>query len=159
MRLTPAAASNRIKDLESRFGVRLLTRTTRKLAPTEVGALLYEAASIFKKTVETVPRPERLFASMIFGNLTPTSGRDAMGGEIRFLLNDGEARVGEAGPGDTLLDFLRLERGLKGTKEGCARAIAAPARCWWGGSMTAHSFTSPSTPASAFLPPATAAMS
>ena len=43
-----------------------------------------------------------------------------MGGEIRFLLNDGEARVGEAGPGDTLLDFLRLERGLKGTKEGCA---------------------------------------
>jgi xanthine dehydrogenase small subunit len=43
-----------------------------------------------------------------------------MGGEIRFLLNDSEARVGEAGPGDTLLDFLRLERGLKGTKEGCA---------------------------------------
>jgi xanthine dehydrogenase small subunit len=43
-----------------------------------------------------------------------------MGGQIRFLLNDGEARVGEAGPGDTLLDFVRLERGLKGTKEGCA---------------------------------------
>jgi xanthine dehydrogenase small subunit len=43
-----------------------------------------------------------------------------MGGEIRFLLNDGEARVGEAAPGDTLLDFLRLERGLKGAKEGCA---------------------------------------
>jgi xanthine dehydrogenase small subunit len=43
-----------------------------------------------------------------------------MGGEIRFLLNGGEARIGEAGPGDTLLDFLRLQRGLKGTKEGCA---------------------------------------
>ena len=43
-----------------------------------------------------------------------------MAEEIRFLLNDAEALVGEAGPGDTLLDYLRLERGLTGTKEGCA---------------------------------------
>ncbi len=43
-----------------------------------------------------------------------------MGGEIRFLLNGGEARLSEVGPGDTLLDFLRLERRLTGTKEGCA---------------------------------------
>jgi len=39
---------------------------------------------------------------------------------IRFLLNDTEIRLSEAGPGDTLLDFLRLGRGLTGTKEGCA---------------------------------------
>ncbi len=39
---------------------------------------------------------------------------------IRFLLNDTEIRLTEAGPGDTLLDFLRLGRGLTGTKEGCA---------------------------------------
>ena len=43
-----------------------------------------------------------------------------MGGEIRFLLNGGEARLSEVGPGDTLLDYLRLERRLTGTKEGCA---------------------------------------
>ena len=39
---------------------------------------------------------------------------------IRFLINDSEALVAEAGPGDTLLDYLRLARGLTGTKEGCA---------------------------------------
>lgn len=39
---------------------------------------------------------------------------------IRFLLNETEIRLTEAGPGDTLLDFLRLGRGLTGTKEGCA---------------------------------------
>jgi len=47
-------------------------------------------------------------------------GEEIRGEEIRFLINDAEACVGEAGPGDTLLDHLRLSRGLKGTKEGCA---------------------------------------
>ena len=40
--------------------------------------------------------------------------------EIRFLLNDEEVALGDAGAGDTLLEFLRLRRGLRGTKEGCA---------------------------------------
>lgn len=39
---------------------------------------------------------------------------------IRFLLNQTEVVLTEAGPGDTVLDFLRLGRGLTGTKEGCA---------------------------------------
>ncbi len=39
---------------------------------------------------------------------------------IRFLLNDTEIVLTEAGPADTLLDFLRLGRRLTGTKEGCA---------------------------------------
>ena len=43
-----------------------------------------------------------------------------MSSDIRFLLNDTEIRVTEAGPGDTLLDFIRLGRRLMGTKEGCA---------------------------------------
>jgi len=43
-----------------------------------------------------------------------------MAGDIRFLLNGDEVRLASAGPGDTLLDFLRLERRLTGTKEGCA---------------------------------------
>ncbi|MBO6562298.1 MAG: xanthine dehydrogenase small subunit [Nisaea sp.] len=41
-------------------------------------------------------------------------------GEIRFLLNDREVRLGAVGAGDTLLDHLRLEQRLRGTKEGCA---------------------------------------
>jgi xanthine dehydrogenase small subunit len=40
--------------------------------------------------------------------------------EVRFLLNAGEVRLSEVGPADTLLDFLRINRRLTGTKEGCA---------------------------------------
>ena len=40
--------------------------------------------------------------------------------ELRFLVNDEEVALGDAGAGDSLLDFLRLRRGLLGAKEGCA---------------------------------------
>jgi xanthine dehydrogenase small subunit len=40
--------------------------------------------------------------------------------EIRFLLNDREQRIAKGSATDTLLDFLRIERRLTGTKEGCA---------------------------------------
>ena len=40
--------------------------------------------------------------------------------ELRFLLNGEEVALDDAGAGDSLLDFLRLRRGLRGTKEGCA---------------------------------------
>ncbi|MDO5605130.1 MAG: xanthine dehydrogenase small subunit [Paracoccus sp. (in: a-proteobacteria)] len=39
---------------------------------------------------------------------------------IRFLLNDQPVTLSEVAPDDTLLDFLRLNRRLTGTKEGCA---------------------------------------
>lgn len=39
--------------------------------------------------------------------------------EIAFLLNGTPVRIKDAPPTRTLLDFLREERGLKGTKEGC----------------------------------------
>jgi DNA-binding transcriptional LysR family regulator len=60
LRLTPAAASNRIKDLETRFGVRLLNRTTRKLAPTEIGAVLYENA---RKVIAALDETEAMLSS------------------------------------------------------------------------------------------------
>jgi DNA-binding transcriptional LysR family regulator len=44
LRLTPAVASNRIKELERRLGVRLLNRSTRKLTPTEVGQVFFDHA-------------------------------------------------------------------------------------------------------------------
>lgn len=40
--------------------------------------------------------------------------------EIRFLLNRREVRLSDVGASDTLLDHLRLEQRLVGTKEGCA---------------------------------------
>jgi xanthine dehydrogenase small subunit len=40
--------------------------------------------------------------------------------DIRFLLNDREISVSDLGASSTLLDFLRLDQRLTGTKEGCA---------------------------------------
>ncbi|HBD90569.1 MAG TPA: xanthine dehydrogenase small subunit, partial [Gemmobacter sp.] len=39
--------------------------------------------------------------------------------EIAFLLNGTPVRVSDADPTRTLLDFLREDKGLTGTKEGC----------------------------------------
>jgi DNA-binding transcriptional LysR family regulator len=59
-RLTPAVASNRIKELEERLGVRLFNRTTRKLTPTEIGKAYYDAA---KRVLEAVEESEAAVAS------------------------------------------------------------------------------------------------
>ena len=40
--------------------------------------------------------------------------------EIRFILNGKDMTLGEVAPDATLLDYLRLQRTLQGTKEGCA---------------------------------------
>ena len=40
--------------------------------------------------------------------------------EIRFLLNGREVSQKDVGASQTLLDFLRIDRRLTGTKEGCA---------------------------------------
>ena len=53
LRLTPAVASNRIRDLENRLGIRLFNRTTRKIAPTEAGRLYYDHA---KEIIEALDR-------------------------------------------------------------------------------------------------------
>jgi DNA-binding transcriptional LysR family regulator len=42
MRVSPAVASHRMKELEKHVGVRLFNRTTRQLSPTEQGQLFYE---------------------------------------------------------------------------------------------------------------------
>jgi xanthine dehydrogenase small subunit len=40
--------------------------------------------------------------------------------ELRFILNGLDVTLRETAPDQTLLDWLRLSRSLKGTKEGCA---------------------------------------
>ncbi|MFP7571400.1 LysR family transcriptional regulator [Marivita sp. S2033] len=52
LRLTPAVASNRIKELERRLDVRLFNRTTRKLSPTEVGRAFYDHARLVVQSLE-----------------------------------------------------------------------------------------------------------
>jgi DNA-binding transcriptional LysR family regulator len=58
-RVSPAVASNRIKELEAHLGVRLFNRTTRKLTPTEHGHLFYAGA---KKILEAVEEAEAAVA-------------------------------------------------------------------------------------------------
>jgi DNA-binding transcriptional LysR family regulator len=60
LRLSPAVASNRIKDLENRFGVRLLNRTTRKLTPTEIGRAFYDHA---RRVIHTLDEAEAMVSS------------------------------------------------------------------------------------------------
>ncbi|WP_323775753.1 LysR family transcriptional regulator [Leisingera sp.] len=55
LRLTPAVASKRIKELEKHLGVRLFNRTTRSLTPTEAGKLFYAEA---KKVLESIEDAE-----------------------------------------------------------------------------------------------------
>lgn len=59
LRLTPAVASNRVKELETRLGVRLFNRTTRNLSPTEVGKVFYAHA---RKVIETLDEAEAVVA-------------------------------------------------------------------------------------------------
>ena len=40
--------------------------------------------------------------------------------ELRFILNGQDVSLRDVAPDQTLLDWLRLSKLLKGTKEGCA---------------------------------------
>lgn len=52
LRLTPAVASKRIKELERHLDVRLFNRTTRKLTPTEAGLAFYDKATEVVRSLE-----------------------------------------------------------------------------------------------------------
>ncbi|MEO1159558.1 MAG: LysR family transcriptional regulator, partial [Pseudomonadota bacterium] len=63
-RVSPAVASNRIRELEKYLGVRLFNRTTRKLTPTEHGRVFYDGTV---KVLEAVREAEAAVAD-ISGN-------------------------------------------------------------------------------------------
>lgn len=66
LRLSAAAASHRILQLEEQMGVRLLNRTTRSLQPTEAGLIFYEHA------LEVLGAVERAENSMATASGVPT---------------------------------------------------------------------------------------
>ena len=53
LRLTPAVASKRLKELEKHLGVRLFNRTTRSMTPTEVGTVFYEEVKAVLEALDT----------------------------------------------------------------------------------------------------------
>lgn len=59
LRLTPAVASKRIKELEKHLGVRLFNRTTRSLTPTGAGSVFYEQT---KKVLASIDEAEATIA-------------------------------------------------------------------------------------------------
>jgi len=61
MRISPAVASNRIKELEKYLGVRLFNRTTRQLTPTEHGRVFYEGA---RRVLEAVTEAETAVSAL-----------------------------------------------------------------------------------------------
>ncbi|MEM6463907.1 MAG: LysR family transcriptional regulator [Pseudomonadota bacterium] len=52
LRISPAVASNRVKELEKYLGVRLFNRTTRQLTATEQGKIFYRGAGRIIQAVE-----------------------------------------------------------------------------------------------------------
>lgn len=66
LRMSPAAASHRILQLENRVSARLLNRTTRSLHPTEEGTIFYEHA------VEVLTAVERAESRMASASGTPS---------------------------------------------------------------------------------------
>ena len=143
LRMSPAVASNRIKELESRYGVRLLNRTTRKLVPTEVGRAFYENA---RRVIETLDEAEAVvsgFSGMPHGALRITAplglGRrliaplvpkfcdDYPGVELRLRLSDRNVDIIADGidlafflgePQDSALKWRRIAE--------CRRVLVAP---------------------------------
>lgn len=61
MRISPAVASNRIKELEKHLGVRLFNRTTRQLMPTEHGTVFYAGA---KQVLDSIVEAEAAVAAL-----------------------------------------------------------------------------------------------
>ncbi|MHA6644310.1 LysR family transcriptional regulator [Mesorhizobium sp. A623] len=61
MRISPAVASNRIKELEKHLGVRLFNRTTRQLMPTEHGTVFYEGA---KQVMDAIAHAEAAVSAL-----------------------------------------------------------------------------------------------
>src|SRR5690606_22988943 len=111
LRLSPAVASNRIKDLENRFGVRLLNRTTRKLTPTEIGRAFYDHA---RRVIDTLDEAEAMVSSFsgkpqgvirltaplglgrrLIAPLIPPFCRDNPGVEFRLRLSDRNVNIVE----------------------------------------------------------------
>jgi DNA-binding transcriptional LysR family regulator len=76
---TPSAVSQRIRALESRHALRLLNRTTRRLAPTEAGAQLLAHCDAMLQAAQAA------HASL-------ERSRDALDGELRLAAPVGFAR-------------------------------------------------------------------
>ncbi|MEN3792364.1 LysR family transcriptional regulator [Fulvimarina sp. MAC3] len=73
LRLTPAVASKRLKELENHLGVRLFNRTTRSITPTEVGRVFYDDARQVLETLDTAEARVASFSQSPHGAIRVTA--------------------------------------------------------------------------------------
>lgn len=111
LRRSPPAVTRALATLEDRIGVRLIDRTTRRLAPTEAGRALYERARTVVADYEAAATGAReapvrgllrIAAPVQFGrrHVAPLAARfldDNEGVEIELMLNDRNVDLIEEG--------------------------------------------------------------
>jgi DNA-binding transcriptional LysR family regulator len=99
--LTPSALSQTIRQLEDRIGARLLNRTTRSVAPSTNGELLYKrVAPLFAEMAAAVAE-----VSEATGHLNGTLRINTLGMAARTILAPRLARFHQAYP-DVILDIV-----------------------------------------------------
>lgn len=99
--LSPSALSQTIRQLEGRIGARLLNRTTRSVAPSASGELLYRRiAPLFREMAAAVAE-----ASEATGQMNGTLRINTLGIAARTILAPRLARFHKAYP-DVLLDIV-----------------------------------------------------
>ncbi|OWQ48414.1 LysR family transcriptional regulator [Roseateles noduli] len=99
--LSPSALSQTIRQLESRIGARLLNRTTRSVAPSASGELLYERiAPLFREMAAAVAE-----ASEATGQMSGTLRINTLGIAARTLIAPRLSRFHQAHP-DVVLDIV-----------------------------------------------------
>ena len=91
LKIAKSAVSRRLKELEARLGVQLMTRTTRKLTLTEPGEILYNRSVV-------------LLADWAESESAASDAQAALAGRIRIAapLSFGVAHLGPA-----IVDFMR----------------------------------------------------
>ncbi len=99
--LSPSALSQTIRLLEGRIGARLLNRTTRSVAPSASGELLYRrVAPLFREMAAAVAE-----ASEATGRMSGTLRINTLGIAARTLIAPRLSRFHQAHP-DVLLDIV-----------------------------------------------------
>ncbi len=99
--LSPSALSQTIRQLEGRIGARLLNRTTRSVAPSASGELLYRRiAPLFREMAAAVAE-----ASEATGQMSGTLRINTLGIAARTIIAPRLARFHQAHP-DVVLDIV-----------------------------------------------------
>ena len=88
MAISPSALSHAVSGLEARLGVRLLSRTTRSVAPTEVGERLMQSISPHFEGIDAGLAALNAFRDRPAGHLRISCGDSVVGAVFRPMLRN-----------------------------------------------------------------------